>query len=179
MIGRSLLRNVCLRVWMCQHPLLSVQFLIARCSIWFSWRLVQGRGFDILSAMLFGSGVCEVVLEMSPVVWLSSFWTAMLPQDLLFKAQGGGLGGGMWHRVCFQPSSGCFQHCKRMTLAVTTSILATCSLLFFSGTTLRYVATYVAYFYNHVLYLNSSIFPQCSSPDGFASVTPAILLPLL
>lgn len=29
---------------------------------------MQGRGFDILSAMLFGSGVCEVVLEMSPVV---------------------------------------------------------------------------------------------------------------
>lgn len=31
------------------------------------------------NAMLFSPGVCEVVLEMSPLVWLSSFWGAMLP----------------------------------------------------------------------------------------------------
>ena len=32
-----------------------------------------------LNAMLFGPGVYEVVLEVSPVVLLDSFWGAMLP----------------------------------------------------------------------------------------------------
>lgn len=126
---------MCLSVWMCQHPLLLMQFLIAHCISWFSWRLVPAEGvIHPLSVMLFGSGVYEMVLERSPVVWLSSFWSTVLPQDLLFEIQGSVLGSGMWHMVYFQISS-CFHHCKHMMLAVAASILATCWLFWFSSST--------------------------------------------
>ena len=55
-----------------------------------------------LNAMLFGTGVYEVVLELSPITSLSSFWGAILPQDLLFKAQYSIFGGAVWHRIFFQ-----------------------------------------------------------------------------
>jgi len=42
----------------------------------------------------------------------------MCPQDLLFKAQDGVLGGGMGHRIGFQPSGGCFHHCEHTALAL-------------------------------------------------------------
>jgi len=42
----------------------------------------------------------------------------MLQQDLLFKAQGGVLGGGLGHRVGFQPSGGGLQHCEHIALAL-------------------------------------------------------------
>ena len=71
-----------------------------------------------LNAVFFGPGVYEVVTEMSLIVWLSSFWGGMSPQDLLFKAQDSVLGGGMGHRILFQLSSGCFHHCEHMALAL-------------------------------------------------------------
>jgi len=42
----------------------------------------------------------------------------MTPQDLNFKAQDGVLGDGMEHGICFQPSSGCFHHCKHIALVL-------------------------------------------------------------
>ncbi|KAK4806792.1 hypothetical protein QYF61_005588 [Mycteria americana] len=52
-------------------------------------------------------------------------------------------------------------------------------LMFLSGLTLGYMSTYVTYFYNQVLFPGSNVLPQCCSPDGFASVLPDVLLPLL
>jgi len=43
---------------------------------------MTGDAIYPLSAMLLGPG--KVVLEMSPIVCLSSFWGSMLPLDLLF-----------------------------------------------------------------------------------------------
>jgi len=70
--------------------------LAANCTIWFlgGWCMV-GDVIHTLSAGLFGPGVYEVVSEMSPIVWLSSFWGAMLLQDLFF--QGLGWCSGWWH----------------------------------------------------------------------------------
>jgi len=48
-------------------------------------------------------------------------------------------------------------------------------LMLFSCTTLGYPDIYVT---NHVFYPGSNILPQCSSPDGFASVLRVVLLPL-
>jgi len=42
----------------------------------------------------------------------------MSPQDLLFKAQDGIPGGGMGHRVDFQPSGGGLNHCEYIALAL-------------------------------------------------------------
>ena len=71
-----------------------------------------------LIAMLFGPGVYEVVRKMSPVVQLISFWGAMLPRDLFFKIQDSIPGGGMGHRVGFQPSGGGLHHCEHTALAL-------------------------------------------------------------
>jgi len=70
--------------------------------------------------MLFGPGVYKLVLEMSPVVGLSSFWVAMSPQTyvLFFKAQGRVPDGGVAHRTCFQASGDCLPLCKHMALAL-------------------------------------------------------------
>ena len=51
--------------------------------------------------------------------------------------------------------------------------------MFFSGLTLGNVSIHILYFYNQVLYPGSNILPQSGSPDGFASVLPVALLPLL
>jgi len=59
-----------------------------------------------LDTVFFGPGVYEAVTKMSPVVRLSSFRSAMSPQDLFFQAQDGIPGGGMGHRIGFQPSAG-------------------------------------------------------------------------
>jgi len=48
--------------------------------------------------------------------------------------------------------------------------------MFLGAMTLGYVSIYLMYHYNCVLYLGNSIFPQCSSPDGFASLLPVVLL---
>jgi len=56
-----------------------------------------------LNTTFFGPGVYEAVAKVSPVVRLSSFGRAMSPQDLFFQAQDGIPGGGMGHRVAFQP----------------------------------------------------------------------------
>jgi len=71
-----------------------------------------------LNTMFFGPGVYEAVTKVSPVFRLNSFGSAMLPQDLFFKAQDGILGGGMRHRVGFQPSSGGLYHSKYIALAL-------------------------------------------------------------
>jgi len=71
-----------------------------------------------LDTVLFGPGVYEAVVKVSPVVRLSSFGNAMSPQDLFFQAQDGILGGGMGHRVGFQPSSGGLHHCEHIALAL-------------------------------------------------------------
>jgi len=71
-----------------------------------------------LNAMLFVPDAYEIVMEMSLIVRFSSFWSAMSPYDLLFKAQHGVLGGGMGHRVDFQPSSGGLHHCEHIALAL-------------------------------------------------------------
>jgi len=79
---------------------------------------VIGDVISPLSAMLFGPGVYEVLLGMSPVVRINSFWGAMSPQDLIFKAQDGIPGGAMRHGICFEASSVCFHHCKHLALAL-------------------------------------------------------------
>jgi len=71
-----------------------------------------------LNTMFFGPGVYEAVTKMSPVVRLNSFGSAMLPQDLFFKAQDGIPGSGMGHRVVFQPSGGGLHHCEHIVLAL-------------------------------------------------------------
>lgn len=50
--------------------------------------------------MLFGPGIYEVVLEMSPAVWFCSFLGAVLPEDLLLKARDSfsGIGIRAWKR---------------------------------------------------------------------------------
>ena len=52
-------------------------------------------------------------------------------------------------------------------------------LMFLSGLTLGYMDVHVTHFWNPFLYLGSSILPQCDGLDGFASVLPVSLLPLL
>lgn len=52
------------------------------------------------------------------------FWGAMSPQDLYFMAQDDILGDGVGHKICFQPASVCFHHCKYMALAITASKIA-------------------------------------------------------
>jgi len=42
----------------------------------------------------------------------------MSPQDLFFLAQDGIPGGGVGHRVGFQPSGGGVQHCEHIALAL-------------------------------------------------------------
>ena len=49
-------------------------------------------------------------------------------------------------------------------------------LMFFSGTSLKYVGIHTKYFHSYVLYPGSNIFPQCSSPHGFVSVLTVVLL---
>ncbi|KAK4828998.1 hypothetical protein QYF61_001754 [Mycteria americana] len=68
-------------------------------------------------------------------------------------------------------------HLSHFNLSSLIHLLAV--LLFFSGPGLGYVGIYMTYFYNQVLYPGSNILPQCGSPDGFASVLPVALLPLL
>lgn len=58
-------------------------------------------------------------MELSPAFCLNSFWSSMSLQDFLFKTQDNISGGGIEQKLCFQPSSGCFQHCKRMAFATT------------------------------------------------------------
>jgi len=70
------------------------------------------------STVFFGPGVYEAVAKVSPVVRLNSFGSAMSPQDLCFQAQDGIPGGGMGHRVGFQPSGGGLHHCEHMELAL-------------------------------------------------------------
>jgi len=71
-----------------------------------------------LSAMPFGPGVCEVVTEMSAIIRLGSFWGAMSPQHLFFKALDGVPGCSVGHRMCFQPPGGCLHPCEHMALAL-------------------------------------------------------------
>jgi len=71
-----------------------------------------------LNTMYFGPGVYEAVTKMSPVVQLNHFGGAMSPQDLFFKVQDGIPGGGMVHRVGFQPSGGGLHHCEHIALAL-------------------------------------------------------------
>jgi len=71
-----------------------------------------------LDTMFFGPGVYEAVAKVSPIVRLNSFGNAMLPQDLFFQAKEGILGGGMGHRVGFQPSGGGLHHCEHLALAL-------------------------------------------------------------
>lgn len=52
-------------------------------------------------------------------------------------------------------------------------------LMFFGGAALGCLGIYVIYFSSHVLYLGINIFPQCSFSQGFVSVLPVVLLPLL
>lgn len=61
------------------------------------WHVIQQP-----NVLLFGPDVYEVILEMSTVVWLNSFWGAISSQDLLFKRVSGS---GMWHGIHFQPDS--------------------------------------------------------------------------
>jgi len=42
----------------------------------------------------------------------------MSPQDLIFKAQDSVPDGGMGHGIGFQPSGGCFYHCKPIVLSL-------------------------------------------------------------
>lgn len=71
--------------------------IFPEAGVWYvKWSVIQQ-----LNAMLFGPGVYEVIFEMSPVVWLNSFWGAVSSQDLLFKSVSGS---GMWHGICFLPS---------------------------------------------------------------------------
>ena len=67
-----------------------------------------------LNTALFGPGVYEVVSEISP---LSDSILHGVPcrHRTCFPSV---VGSGMGHRVCFQPSGGCFHHCKYMALAV-------------------------------------------------------------
>jgi len=71
-----------------------------------------------LNNMFFGPGVYEAVAKGSSVVRLNFFRGAMSPQDLFFKAQDGIPGGGMGHRVGFQPSGGGLHHCEHIALAL-------------------------------------------------------------
>jgi len=71
-----------------------------------------------LDTVFFVPGVYEAVTKMSSVVRLDSFRSAMSPQDLLFQAQDGIPGGGMGHRVGFQPSGGGLNHCEHIVLAL-------------------------------------------------------------
>lgn len=71
-----------------------------------------------LNSVLSSSGIYEAIFEMSHIVQLNSFWGAMWPQDLLFKAQDGVLDNDMRHRLCLQPSSVCFHHCQHTVLVL-------------------------------------------------------------
>jgi len=77
-----------------------------------------GNVIHPLDTMFFGPGVYEAATKMSPFVRLHSFGSAMSPQVLLFEAHDGILGGGMGHRVGFQPSGGGHHHCKHVVLAL-------------------------------------------------------------
>lgn len=63
----------------------------------------DGDVTDPLNATVLGPDVYEDVVEMSPVVWLSSLWATASPQDLLFKAQDSVAGSAVGHGACFQP----------------------------------------------------------------------------
>lgn len=52
-------------------------------------------------------------------------------------------------------------------------------LMFLSGSALWLMGIHRVYFYNYILYPGNNIFPHCSGLDGFASVLPVVLLPLL
>jgi len=71
-----------------------------------------------LDTVFFGSGVYETVTKVSPVVRFNFFRNAMSPQGLFFQAQDGIPGGGMGHRVGFQPSGGGLHHCEHTALAL-------------------------------------------------------------
>jgi len=71
-----------------------------------------------LNAVFFGPGVCEAVTKVSPVVRLHSLGSAMSPQDLFFQAQDGIPGGGVGHRVGFQPSGGGLHHGEHTALVL-------------------------------------------------------------
>jgi len=71
-----------------------------------------------LNTVFFGPGVYEAVVKVSPVVRLSSFGSAMSPQDLFLQAQDGIPGSGMGHRVGFQPSGGGLHHCEHIALVL-------------------------------------------------------------
>jgi len=69
-----------------------------------------------LDTVFFGPGVYEAVTKVSPIVQLNSFGSAMSPQ--FFQVQDGIPGGGMGHRVGFQPSGGGLHHCEHIALAL-------------------------------------------------------------
>jgi len=50
--------------------------------------------------------------------------------------------------------------------------------MFLREMTVGFVDIYVMYFYIHVPYLCSNIFPQCNNPDELASELPVVLLTL-
>jgi len=76
-----------------------------------------GDVIQLLNTVFFGPGVYEAVTKVSPVVRLSSFGSAMSPQDLFFKTQDGIPGCVMGHRVGFQPSGSGLHHCEHIALA--------------------------------------------------------------
>lgn len=71
-----------------------------------------------LNAMIFGPHFYEVVLEISSVVWLTSFWGTMCLWNFLFKAQDNISGSNAGQRFCFQLPSGSFYHCKHVVLSL-------------------------------------------------------------
>jgi len=71
-----------------------------------------------LNTVFFGPGVYEAVVKMSPVVQLCSDGGSLSPQNLYFTSQDGIPGGGMGHRVGFQPSSGGLHHREHIALAL-------------------------------------------------------------
>lgn len=75
-----------------------------------------------------------------------------------------------WKLLCCQ---------SRFTFNPSGSIHLLVVLIFLSGSALWYMGIHGIYFYNYILYPDSNVFPHCSGLDGFASVLPVLLLPLL
>lgn len=90
---------------------------ISSCTAHFFQGLCMiGDGICVLVVMHFGSGLFQVVSDMSPVVWLNSFRGTALQQDLLFNAQDSILGGNYWcatiHNFCWSIGVNFWWYCE-------------------------------------------------------------------
>ena len=79
---------------------------------------MTGAVIYLINVMFFSQGVYKVILEIGPILLVSTFWGTMWPQNLPFQSQGGILGSGVAYRVCFWTPGSFFHYGEYIVLAL-------------------------------------------------------------